>query len=99
MKLRTDKLGPIWELFEEVQIEIDLLSQDDLNTQLIECDSFENNYFSTCIKTQIERVEKELFVSTSTTAAGVSNLSHCEISLPSIKFRTFNGRFHEWVEF
>lgn len=110
LELRLNKIEPLWDEFNELQSQIEVLEsrcEDDVR------DEFETSYFELIsnVKLIIKEYERgEFEVAKDASVVGpnqvgpssyqiTNNTSSSRVKLPPIKLPTFNGEYCNWLEF
>ncbi|KAK9739455.1 Protein of unknown function (DUF1759) [Popillia japonica] len=113
IKLRKEKIEPLYETFEEIQTEIELLELElnqDVSCEGTERESFSNAYFAivgtanNILNPAVKEIES--IVDANSIVQGhypnsnqTSHNSHMHVKLPTITLPTFDGTFTLWREF
>lgn len=97
IRVRQNKLDSLWQSFEKVQIDIDILSED-IEAQTAERTNFETGYFAVAARLQV-LTDKSHNNRSSSGNVSVSSPQISDIRLPVIELPRFDGKFNTWVEF
>lgn len=95
LKLRVKGAASLFTEFNDLQTKIEeLISENDLETQLSQRDLFEDSYYSI-------QAQAECMLGTGLTVAGSSKCvdKHRSVKLPTIAMPTFDGSYEHWLEF
>lgn len=102
IKQRTNKIESLLDTFSEIQTQIEILSKSE--AELLERESFQDNYFSLLAKASIIISDHEANTTASQLTDTLSNngeriQNRMNIKLPAINLPTFDGTFSAWRSF
>lgn len=108
LKLRLEKYEKLIQEYEIVQTEIEI-SSDDLDTQTLERETFEKNYFSLLVECKeflsiFDKVIPNSHSESSNSSnfdvgSSNNNKNDFNVKLPEIKLPKFTGCYDNWLEF
>ena len=104
LERRLEKIDPIYQEFNQIQDQIELLSLEDDQvppSEDVERDAFETSYFSVTAK--VRRIINESKSNSNEQVISATQLNnkiqHIEVKLPTINLPTFDGNYNNWLEF
>jgi len=104
MKLRSDKIALLWNLFDNVQSELEYLTECDEPTSNAERNSFEESYFHAMA--YVENLSSTIVPNQTLNASAASDNEdgtvtrrNLQVKLPQIDLPKFNGMYDKWMCF
>ncbi|KAK9675152.1 hypothetical protein QE152_g40600 [Popillia japonica] len=108
LKLRTTKIESIYDNFQNIQIEIELINvEEDVDPLPEDCEreSFANLYFellglaSAILSNDKQDIQSDISTDSAVLPQSLPNLHKVHVKLPTISLPTFDGSFTLWREF